>query len=48
MLDPRHLTANPIHHEAPLTQAGGPVEMGHTEDEHAQVAGRLAGLGYIE
>jgi hypothetical protein len=48
MLDPGHVTANPIHRERPLTQAEGAVGTGHTEDEQAQVADRLAGLGYIE
>jgi hypothetical protein len=48
LLDPGHVRANPICHEAPLTQAGAAVRTGHTEDEQAQVAGRLAGLGYIE
>jgi len=48
MLDPGHVTANPIRHEAPLNRAEGAMGAGHTEDEQAQVASRLAGLGYIE
>jgi predicted AlkP superfamily phosphohydrolase/phosphomutase len=48
MLEPAHVIANPIHHGEPLTQAEGAVGTGHTEEEQAQVAGRLAGLGYIE
>jgi hypothetical protein len=48
LLDPDRLRANPIRYGKPLTQAERAVGTGHTEDEQAQVAGRLAGLGYIE
>jgi hypothetical protein len=48
LLDPDRLRADPIRYGKPLTQAERAVGTGHTEDEQAQVAGRLAGLGYIE
>jgi predicted AlkP superfamily phosphohydrolase/phosphomutase len=48
ILDPDFAAANPIQHEAPLAQAEQAWGKDYTEDEQAEIAGRLAGLGYIE
>jgi predicted AlkP superfamily phosphohydrolase/phosphomutase len=42
------LAENPIRHEAPLTERDPDGDAGYTEDEQADVSGRLAALGYIE
>ena len=39
---------NPVRYEAPLDEADRSEEEGYSEDEQAEIAGRLAGLGYIE
>jgi predicted AlkP superfamily phosphohydrolase/phosphomutase len=47
VLDPSYVDAHPIRHEPPLTETdheGG----SYTENEQAEISGRLAALGYIE
>jgi predicted AlkP superfamily phosphohydrolase/phosphomutase len=47
-LDPQFVATHPIRREPPLGKGdGGPGE-GYSDDEQAEVAGRLAALGYIE
>lgn len=47
-LDADFVAANPIRHEAPLGEAERGDREGYTDDERAEVEGRLAALGYIE
>jgi predicted AlkP superfamily phosphohydrolase/phosphomutase len=47
-LAPAFVAANPICHEAPLTEAQRRGGVGYSDDEQVEVAGRLAALGYIE
>jgi predicted AlkP superfamily phosphohydrolase/phosphomutase len=47
-LDAGHVAANAIRYEAASAQGERSVGQGYTDDEQAEVAGRLAGLGYIE
>jgi predicted AlkP superfamily phosphohydrolase/phosphomutase len=45
---PEFVAANPVRHEAPLAGADLAFDEGYTDDEQAEVSGRLAALGYIE
>jgi predicted AlkP superfamily phosphohydrolase/phosphomutase len=47
-LDPQFVAAHPIRREAPLQRGDGGPDEGYTDDEEAEVSGRLAALGYIE
>ncbi len=46
-LDPAFVAANAVRHEPPLVQDGARGD-GYSADEQAEIAGRLAALGYIE
>ena len=48
ILDPGYVAANPIQREAPLDPSEQAQAGGYTEDEEAEIVGRLAGLGYME
>ena len=48
VLDPDFVAANPIQTEAPLARSAQAAGRDYSEDEQAKIAGRLAGLGYIE
>jgi predicted AlkP superfamily phosphohydrolase/phosphomutase len=47
-LDPDYVAANPIRHESPLAGTDRSREEGYSAGEQAEIAGRLAALGYIE
>jgi predicted AlkP superfamily phosphohydrolase/phosphomutase len=46
-LEPAFVAANPIRHEAPLAE-NGVQGQGYSDDEQAEISGRLAALGYME
>jgi predicted AlkP superfamily phosphohydrolase/phosphomutase len=46
--DPEFVAANPVCHEEPLTGMEPMRDKGYTDDEKAEVVGRLSALGYIE
>lgn len=48
VLEPDFVTANPIRKESPLIETGHDRGADYTDDERAEVEGRLAALGYIE
>jgi hypothetical protein len=48
VLDPDFVAAHPIQTEAPLARSAQAAGRDYSEDEQAEIAGRLAGLGYIE
>jgi predicted AlkP superfamily phosphohydrolase/phosphomutase len=47
-LDPEFVAAHPIGHEPALAPGGRPGDGTYSDDEQAEIAGRLAALGYIE
>jgi predicted AlkP superfamily phosphohydrolase/phosphomutase len=47
-LDPKFVSTNPLRQEAPLTDKDQVGDEGYSDDERAEVEGRLAALGYIE
>jgi predicted AlkP superfamily phosphohydrolase/phosphomutase len=47
-LDPGYVGANPIRYETPMAETGRSMEEGYSDGEQAEIAGRLAALGYIE
>ena len=47
-LEPAFVASNPVHHEAPLADSESGQGMSYTDDERAEIEGRLAALGYIE
>jgi len=47
-LQPGFVAAHPLRQTVPLAWAGRGGDPGYTDNEHAQVQGRLAALGYIE
>ena len=48
VLDPDFVAANPTRREAPLGEVEQGQGEGYTDDERAEIEGRLAALGYIE